>query len=1164
MPARRDREGAAAVKFSKLRLSGFKTFVEPTEFVIEPGLTGVVGPNGCGKSNLVEALRWVMGENSYKNMRASGMDDVIFSGSGRRPGRNTAEVALFLDNTGRTAPAAFNDADALEITRRIEREAGSNYKINGRDVRARDVQLLFADASTGARSPAMVRQGQIGELIAAKPTSRRAILEEASGISGLHSRRNEAEIRLRAAETNLDRLEDVLTGLETQIEGLSRQARQAARYRHVSADIRAAEAGVAYLRWVSARALVGEAEAALAGADTAMTEAAMRQATAAKDAAIAAHGLPALREAEARAAAGLQRLKLAAGELDAEERRINERLAELMRRLMQLAEDRAREDRLAGDMTEAVARLDDEAEALAADDFDTGDRAEDLNAYVAEAEARLAASERLLAEIQAEAAQREARRQELERALAEAKARLMALDGQAATIAVERAGLTAEIEAIGGREDAVFALETTLEAVAESEAGVAAAEETARAARATVDAARHPLAASEREVDRLDSEARTLTKMLSLDGLGLWPPIIDQINAPAGLETALGAALGDDLDASTDVAAPIHWHEPGDGAADAALPEGTIALSTLVTGPKLLTRRLAQIGLIAAADGPRLQRQLQPGQRLVTREGDLWRWDGLKAAADAPTAAARRLGARNRLAETQTELAAARERRDSLRQTVEAARTHVDRSDAAERASRDGLKQARKRESDCRDALAEVEKALSQLGNRLASVAASEGRIAAERQETLVRQTAIGDELATQPPTTGVAERLAIARAEVHGDRAALAEARATLAGLMREAENRKRRRDAIARERLSWSERAANSAAQIAVLDARRAESEDERDRLIDRPDEIAAARQRLIGSIDAAEKARSDAADTLARAERAQAELDLGARVALDGLSTAREAKARAEERYAALRSRRDEIEAAIEEQFQAPAKGLAAIAGLKDASDAGEIEALERKLERLKLERDRLGAVNLRAEDEVGEVSTRRDALALERDDLIEAIKRLRQGIHTLNAEARGRLLAAFETVNSHFRALFTVLFGGGTAELQLVESDDPLEAGLEIFARPPGKKPSTMTLLSGGEQALTALALIFAVFLTNPAPICVLDEVDAPLDDANVERYCDLLEDMVGRTETRFIVITHNPITMARMNRLYGVTMAERGVSQLVSVDLQVAERILEAS
>ena len=319
------------MKFSKLRIVGFKSFVEPMEFIIGNGLTGVVGPNGCGKSNLVEALRWVMGENSYKNMRASGMDDVIFSGSLNRPARNTAEVTLYLENQDRTAPAAFNDADALEVSRRIEREQGSNYKINAKDVRARDVQLLFADASTGARSPAMVRQGQIGELIAAKPTSRRQILEEAAGISGLHSRRHEAEIRLRAAEQNLERLEDVLVQIDSQLDNLRRQSRQASRYRNLSSEIRGAEASILYIRWTEARDALGTAESHFAEAQKQVNEATGLQAESARIQAIAAHKLPELREDAARAGAALQRLVIARNELDAEERRVKEKLQDLER-----------------------------------------------------------------------------------------------------------------------------------------------------------------------------------------------------------------------------------------------------------------------------------------------------------------------------------------------------------------------------------------------------------------------------------------------------------------------------------------------------------------------------------------------------------------------------------------------------------------------------------------------------------------------------------------------------------------------------------------------------------------------------------------------------------------------------------------------------------------
>jgi chromosome segregation protein len=322
--------------------------------------------------------------------------------------------------------------------------------------------------------------------------------------------------------------------------------------------------------------------------------------------------------------------------------------------------------------------------------------------------------------------------------------------------------------------------------------------------------------------------------------------------------------------------------------------------------------------------------------------------------------------------------------------------------------------------------------------------------------------------------------------------------------------------------------------------------------------------ARRALMGQIEAAEQARRDAADARATAESQLSEGDRAAKAALEAMSTAREARAASEERAEGARQRRDALLRTIADSLDCEPEGLAALAGLKSGEELAERAQVERKLENLKQERERLGSVNLRADEELGEVEASREKMVAERDDLTEAIRRLRVAIQNLNKEGRERLLAAFDVVNKHFGELFATLFEGGTAELQLIESDDPLEAGLELLARPPGKRPTVLTLLSGGEQALTAMSLIFAVFLTNPSPICVLDEVDAPLDDSNVERFCDLLEEMRKRSDTRFVTITHNPITMARMDRLFGVTMAERGVSQVVSVDLAEAERFLEAS
>ena len=380
---------------------------------------------------------------------------------------------------------------------------------------------------------------------------------------------------------------------------------------------------------------------------------------------------------------------------------------------------------------------------------------------------------------------------------------------------------------------------------------------------------------------------------------------------------------------------------------------------------------------------------------------------------------------------------------------------------------------------------------------------------------------------------------------------------------IVREAEMADRRLATLAADKAGWIERRDGAASQIATLEARVTEAQRDRAELENAPQIFAEKRSALLSEVQSAEAERRACADRLQEAENALAEADRDARAALEAASLAREELARAEERFEGAKRRLADIGREIHDMLEIEPSAVAELAEIKPGETLPELPEIEEKLERLRRERERLGAVNLRAEEELREVETQHTSLTTERDDLVAAISKLRQGIQSLNREARERLLSSFEQVNKHFQHLFTQLFGGGTAELQLIESEDPLEAGLEIMAKPPGKKPSTLSLLSGGEQALTAMALIFAVFLTNPAPICVLDEVDAPLDDHNVERFCDLLDEMINSTDTRFVIITHNPITMARMNRLFGVTMAERGVSQLVSVDLEAAVRFREA-
>ena len=1154
------------MKFNKLRVLGFKSFVEPSEFIIERGLTGIVGPNGCGKSNLVEALRWVMGENSYKNMRASGMDDVIFSGSGNRPARNTAEVSLFLDNSDRTAPAAFNDSDEIQVSRRIERENGSVYRINGKEARAKDVQLLFADASTGARSPSMVGQGRIGELINAKPQARRQLLEEAAGISGLHSRRHEAELRLRAAESNLERLEDITAQLESQIESLKRQARQANRFKMLSADIRAREAMLLHIRWAQASEAELEAEAALNQATVVVAEKAQRQMEAAKAQGIASLKLPELREDEAKAGAALQRIQIARTQLDEEASRLLKRRDELSRRLLQLAEDIRREEQLVADNASFLAKLDDEEQEINDILSDSGAEAEEVQEAFKAAAAVLAESERVFAALTAERAEAAAGRTQLERQIRDLAERRHRLEHQLRDAEKEMQAVSDKLSTLDDpaeRREVVEAAEFAVEEAAAAAEDVEAALVRARAAEVE---ARRPVDAARARLNGLETEARTISRMLAAsEASGDFPPVAEAIRVDRGYEVALGAVLGEDLESSIDPSAPARWIVNGDATSDPPLPPGCEPLLSYASAPPELKRRLAQIGVVdRSEDAQRLMAQLRPGQRLVTREGAVYRWDGHIAGSEAPGAAALRLSQKNRLAELEGEL----EEAQFILADAEAALADAVANIAAEETRLSDAKErsrlAARQLAEAREALSLAERAAGDLLRRRDVVNAAALQLRSQIEDVLGQDENARVELEDAPDLSEIDQRLRDQQLIVATDRSVLAEARARYEGLSRETEARRRRLAAIAQERSAWQARAAGAQQHVATLRDREEEAREEITDLEAAPEEIEETRRTLLSELQKAETGRKAAADKLVEAETRQRDADRLATTALAELAEAREKRGRAEERLVSSAERRHESEQRIRETLGVSPQEVLRLAGMTPGAPAPDIREIEREVDRLKIERERLGAVNLRAEEEQKELSEKLAALIRERDDIIDAIRKLRGAIQSLNREGRERLIAAFEVVNAEFQRLFTHLFGGGTAELQLIESDDPLEAGLEILARPPGKKPQTMTLLSGGEQALTAMALIFAVFLTNPAPICVLDEVDAPLDDHNVERYCNLMDEMAASTETRFVIITHNPITMARMNRLFGVTMAEQGVSQLVSVDLQTAELLREAS
>ena len=1143
------------MQFLKFRLSGFKSFVDPTELRIDSGLTGIVGPNGCGKSNLVEALSWVMGELSAKKLRGAEMDDVIFGGTVDRPARNIAEVALLLDNSDRKAPAAFNDQDEIEVTRRIERGCGSTYRINGAEVRARDVQLLFADAATGSGSTALVNQGQVGALIAARPTDRRGLLEEAAGITGLHSRRHEAELRLRAADNNLERLEDVVVALEAQLEGLKRQARQATRYRNLSDHIRRAEATLFHVLWSEAAGTLEATGAALESAKSVvekLTRGAGRAATAQAD---AAAKLPQLRASEAEAAAKLQRFRLAREALDAEEARIHGVQENCQQRRVQIGADIAREEARASEAAEAIARLHKEGAGLnrSRDEHDSAERQAKAALFAASTE--VGALEGRHSELTERVAAAEARRIDADGRIAELEARRARLNAAAAENAKERAAIEAE----ASDADALLAAEAGVAEASErlvaDRADAEGAEQARIEAQRVEEEAREEWHSREADAARLRAEDTALKQLLVVEDTDPWPPLIDSITVSPGYETALGAALGDDLSAPDDEAAPAHWRALAPFDAPPRLPEGARPLGDFVKAPKALARRLSQTGVVEKeSDGQALSDALVQGQRLVSRDGALWRWDGYTVGAGTPIAAATRLGQRNRLRELKDELERAeslagdaKTKGDDARAMTEGAARRERELRAATRDAEAWLHTAREEHASMVQQAVATASKLSTLDNTIellrADIAETEAEIASARET----QRSLGDAEASR-------QQVAELRADLGVLRAAAAEKQRAYDLLMQESERHKFRLADIAMEGESWQTRADNATRQIEELGARKSVAEKELERLASRPGQITAERHRLADRIDEFESLRQTAADALAAGETALGDADRTLREAETALGEAREEMVRNEGALTQARQTLESLRERIGERLECKPEALAGIANLKPG-ELPEQGVLETRLERLARERENMGPVNLRADTEAKDLAEQIATMRAEREDLIQAIARLRRGIAELNREGRARFLSAFEAVNEHFADMFTRLFGGGRAHLSLTEADDPLEAGIEIMASPPGKRLQVLSLLSGGEQALTTIALLFAVFMTNPAPICVLDEVDAPLDDANVGRFCTLVEEIAHNTATRFLLVTHNHATMARMDRLYGVTMSERGVSQLVSVDLQ---------
>ena len=877
------------MKFKKLEVVGFKSFADKTSFHFEDGLTGIVGPNGCGKSNIVEALRWCMGETSAKSLRGSGMEDVIFSGTTSRPSKNLCEVALKLENDNRLPQ--FKDMPEIEVRRKIEKDKGSKYYLNGREVRAKDIQILFADLSTGPHSPSMVSQGRVGSLVTAKPTDRRAILEEAAGISGLHVRRHEAELRLDAAENNLKKADDIMKQIENQLKSLLKQAEEASKYKNISNEIQHLEAKLVYFQSkeveksiLVAQEELGEVEDEISAVniDKNFNENALKEES---------QKITPLRNENAQLNAKLQRLNLEFEQISEEEGRAKNEVEKIKKEIKQINIDIDREKQIINDSSSNEKRLLNERSDI--------EETEKTSSEVEE---------------QAE--------KDYKESLGELNKEQEVLNKLSEKI----------FSQIGGFEFGVIKRKTSqLSSL----------------------------------IDNISLRLKTQSESTdNYDAPTLKGKIIEFYNEFKNIEDLI-KQINFDL--------------------EAAEPQAN--LNSDLTN-KIKQEFLEKLKIVSELQG-------KYASRLSKYEN--LKQDSLK-------------------------------RKERLKNIDSEIKNWIDLKNSSEQK----FKELNARLKGSEEVLTEEE--------------IKPGTIA-EKKGTYVQNI-----------------------------------------------------------------ENVKEDIVQINEL-------------LTSKEDSVKLINQKLY---------------------------DINGIVL--GIT---ERKVRAQTIIEGLKDKKKEIELKSLSEFKHTLEELPNFAGI-DIEEDIQANKIDNQIQKLKDQREKMGAVNLRADNETQELQDQIDRMMNDRKDLVQGIQKLKGSINDLNQKGRERLLDAFEKVSRKFNDVYTKLFAGGNARLELIESDDPLEAGLELLASPPGKKLQSITLLSGGEQALTAMALIFAVFLINPSPICILDEVDAPLDDANVTRFCALLDELSNVTDTKFVVITHHALTMSRMNRLYGVTMAERGVSQLVAVDLEKAE------
>ncbi len=1150
------------VQFTKLKLSGFKSFLYPTEIDIGRGKTGIAGPNGCGKSNLLEALGWVMGETSAKRMRGGAMDDVIFNGTNNKAARTTAEVTVCLDNSDKSAPPPYRDTEELEITRRIERGSGSDYFINGKSVRAKDVQLFFADLVSGANSPALVSQGRITGIIQAKPKDRRKILEDAAGISGLHARRHEAELKLRATANNLERLDDVIGTLETQFASLQKQARQAKRYRTISDTIKEQEAITLHIKWSLIKDARSQAKEGFNVVETKIRALLSDTTSLNTKRTEIFSSIPDLRKDEAEKAAAYQRLLIEKESYDQKRAENTAQIAQLENDIQSLAQDQTRcnerFDATTNTLAEKQALLDD---ATQNDEANQALQQETITLKRDNAQTTL---EEL-----------DAKRQTLVQEVATARAQRNSLTNQ-------KIGLEGQIAALGGdkkkyeerletvtlkiKEQTLFDslkkdIETGEETLKNLETEMNTLDDKRLEADIEISNARAILQTVQSRETKTEAEINALNEILNNNTANDdQQPVLDMVTVKDGYEKALAHALGDALDNPILEEALIFWSDLGTKNLSQKLPAGVKPLSDFVDAPDVLSRALSQIGVADTKQkAEKALNELSPGQIIVTKDGDYWRWDGLTAHADAPSNAAIKLEQRNRLSELKTALVTCVKDTQKQQASLDKTLNAQEQTTTKLKDLRTSLREKQDEQKTRRSRLGSLEREMTELSQTESSLKASLARIDETITQTHEQLNGVKESLDSLDQNNQKENEAEILNSEIENQRSLIRDLNEQIQELRLEKERKLSLERQLSFEIKTLQDTLSQTQEQLTTIQPRLETLTTRLNVLRQTPDEDQDHLDTMLNALETAQTTKNQASAVLQEQESAVHKLDADIRVSEAKMADMREERAHLNANLKNVEERLHDLRETVLHKFEMEPAHLAERLDLKvNEISAIILEKAESRHQRLLRERENMGAVNLRAEIEADEVELEIDRLTKEQYELTTAINKLRNAIGRLNSEARERLMKAFGEVDAHFRKLFERLFGGGKAYLQLTEADDPLDAGLEIYAQPPGKKLQNLTLLSGGEQTLTSIALVFAMFLTNPSPICVLDEIDAALDDANVDRVFSLLDDMARKGDTRFLVISHHRMSIARMDRLYGVTMAERGVSQLVSVDLSQAD------